>query len=146
MDIWDSYAHMGNQDFSDNNFEFALGHYDQALTHANLMLHNSSEYDYDYIFRLILISHCNLANCYFELDWIKKGCEQFEIAHQFLKAAIVLSNNNQMQIAALKSNKLLKHKWLTSLKKYINKIPDIQTFNRIQNLCARLTTFIHSNK
>jgi len=145
MNIWDSYTHMGNQDFADNNFEFALSHYDQALSHANSMLHNNNEYDFDYIINLILISHCNLANCYFELNWIKKACEQFEIAHQFLKSAIVLSNNNQLQIAALKSNKLLKQKWLNSLKTYIKKIPDIQTLRSYsKSMCS--TYNIHSFK
>jgi len=128
--LWQALTHTGNQEFNDRNFEFALGHYEQALKFSSSMLNNKQTQDTEHILSLILISHCNLANCYFELNWIKNGCEQFEIAYQFLKAAIVLSNNNQLQLAALKSNKLLKKKWVASLNTYQNKLPDFNMLHR----------------
>ena len=127
MQIWNILTHNGNQEFTDKNFEFALTSYEQALKQASSMLNLKNETDIENVVSLILISHCNLANCYFELNWIKKACEQYEIAHQFLKAAIVLSQNNKLQLAALKSNKLLKQKWLSSLKKYKQQLPDFNT-------------------
>ncbi|BCE01304.1 hypothetical protein [Marinicellulosiphila megalodicopiae] len=104
MQIWDAFIHNGNREFKDENFEFALGHYEQALKQANAMLHTKHNIHCVTSFidntqmqvkvNRILISHCLLANCYFELNWSKKGCEQYEIAYQFLKSAIILSTDN----------------------------------------------------
>ena len=140
MQLWKSLICAGNTQYSQFQFDNALNFYQQSLEQAIAIFDIQQQIDFDAAISAILISHCNLADCYLELGQAQEGCNQYQRAFAFLQQLQLNKLDSHYQQALFKANSKLHQQWLDFLNRYDTNLAKVSFLkSKISDLFARFS-------